>query len=70
MSTSFPSGFGVSGDALYVDRLTMAKRLSISVRKLDDLRKRGILPSLKLGGRRLYDPRAVHDAMSRLTESG
>ena len=40
---------------LLIDRLEAARLLGVSPGTIDNLRKRGELPSLKLGARRLFD---------------
>ena len=39
-----------------LDRFAAARCLGISVRKLDDMVRQRLIPSVKLGRRRLFDP--------------
>jgi len=49
---------------LLVDRIEMAKLLSISSGKLDDLVAEDAVPSVKVGTRRLFSPDAVVNAIT------
>ncbi|WP_237607401.1 DNA-binding protein [Roseimaritima sediminicola] len=54
-----------SAEPRLVDRERMAALLSISVPKLDTMTAAGTIPSVSVGRRRLYQPAAVIDALSR-----
>ncbi len=49
---------------LLVDRVEMAKLLSISPNKLGDLVSQNAIPSVKIGTRRLFSPDAVLSAIT------
>ena len=49
---------------LLVDRIEMAKLLSISSGKLDDLVAEDAVPSVKVGTRRLFSPDAVVESIT------
>ena len=49
---------------LLVDRIEMAKLLSISPNKLGDLVSQNAIPSVKVGTRRLFSPDAVANAIT------
>lgn len=46
---------GAASEALLVDRLKAALVLGVSPGTIDNLRKSGDLPSVKIGTRRLFD---------------
>lgn len=46
-------------EPLTVNRCEAARLLSISVRLLDDLTRKGEIPSRKIGGRRVYSVKAL-----------
>lgn len=56
---------GASGAALLVDRLNAAQALGVSSGTIDNLRRSGELPSVKIGTRRLFDM----DDLRRFIES-
>ena len=49
------SGAPKDAEPRLIDRLQAARMLGVSPGTIDNLRKRGELPSLKIGSRRLYD---------------
>ena len=48
---------------MLVGRVEASRRLSISIRKLDQLVADKVIPSIKLGGRRLLDLESVRAAV-------
>jgi hypothetical protein len=50
-----------------IDERTQASRLSVSWRHLQELRKKRLIPYIKLGRRVLYSPEAVARALENLT---
>lgn len=48
---------------ILVGRVEVSRRLSISLRKLDQLVADKVIPSIKLGGRRLFDLESVRLAV-------
>jgi excisionase family DNA binding protein len=56
----------MEGEIVLLKRQEMAEKLRISTRKLADLTKAGVLPSIKIGGSVRYDPASVFAALKLL----
>ena len=50
-------------EQLWVGRSDAARLFSMSIRKLDDLVKRDVIPSFKVDGRRLFDVQELRQAL-------
>lgn len=59
----------IDHDKRFLTRDEMAKRLRVSVRHLDNLRKRGRLPFVPIGDRVFFDPEDVYAALKRQAPS-
>lgn len=57
-------------EPLLIDSKNAAKLLGISVRHLANLRKAGTIPSLRLGGRVLFDPAALRRWIVKQSQQG